>query len=251
MHTSLVSNPVRSAVLCTRLPTTTINLIASQPSLFQTASPKSQARPSSTSTQFTKQTAKLNLKSSRPQAQTIPACLANSTSIRSNSNNTATSAAAREEAAKLDWNSFFKLRASRRRYTLASSIGSSAGSTVVGLQVLSSQNLEALGAQVMGLDPFIVLGMATAACGAVGWLVGPFLGNAVWGIVHGKYKTAVSVKEKEFFDRIKRYRVDPSSNSIANPVPDYYGEKIGSVQGYRQWLKDQRAYNRKRRSFIA
>lgn len=58
-------------------------------------------------------------------------------------------------------------------------------------------------------------------------------------------------KEKEFFDRIRRYRVDPSSNSIANPVPDYYGEKIGSVQGYRQWLKDQRAYNRKRRNFIA
>lgn len=44
--------------------------------------------------------------------------------------------------------------------------------------------------------------------------------------------------------------MDPSANSIANPVPDYYGEKIGSVQGYRQWLKDQRAYNRKKRSFI-
>lgn len=57
-------------------------------------------------------------------------------------------------------------------------------------------------------------------------------------------------KEKEFYNRIKRYRVDPSSNTLANPVPDYYGEKIGSVQGYRQWLKDQRAYNRKRRNFI-
>lgn len=58
-------------------------------------------------------------------------------------------------------------------------------------------------------------------------------------------------KEKEFYYRIRRYRVDPSNNSMNNPVPDYYGEKIGSVQGYRQWLKDQRAYNRKRRSFIA
>ena len=57
-------------------------------------------------------------------------------------------------------------------------------------------------------------------------------------------------KEKEFFDRIKHFRVDPSTNSATNPVPDYYGEKIKSVQGYRQWLKDQRAYNRKRRSFI-
>jgi import inner membrane translocase subunit TIM23 len=58
-------------------------------------------------------------------------------------------------------------------------------------------------------------------------------------------------KEKEFFDRIRQYRVDPSTNSISNPVPDYYGEKIGSVKGYRAWLKDQRAYNRKRRNFIA
>ncbi|KAJ5702718.1 Presequence translocated-associated motor subunit pam17 [Penicillium malachiteum] len=152
---------------------------------------------------------------------------------------------------KLDWNSFFKLRASRRRYSLASSVVSSLVSTTVGVQVLSSQDLESLGAQVMGLDPFVVLGMATAACGAAGWLVGPVVGNGLWGLVYRRFTPSVAIKEKEFFDRIRRFRVDPSTNSIANPVPDYYGEKIGSVQGYRQWLKDQRAYNRKRRNFIA
>jgi import inner membrane translocase subunit TIM23 len=57
-------------------------------------------------------------------------------------------------------------------------------------------------------------------------------------------------KEKEFFARIRRYRVDPSSQSFSNPVPDYYGEKIGSVQQYRQWLRDQRAYNKKRQNFL-
>ncbi|KAL4916066.1 Presequence translocated-associated motor subunit pam17, mitochondrial [Aspergillus aurantiobrunneus] len=250
MHTTLISNPVRSAVLCTRLSPTTLNPIASQTSssLYQTISLKTQTRPSSTSTvRFPRYTPTLQISSSRPQASVATPCLKlnQTTCVRSNST------AARQEAAKLDWNSFFKLRASRRRYTLASSIVCSAASTMVGVQVLSSQNLENLGAQVMGLDPFIVLGMATAACGAAGWLVGPFLGNAVWGLVNRQYRTAVVVKEKEFFDRIRRYRVDPSSNSIANPVPDYYGEKIGSVQGYRQWLKDQRAYNRKRRNFIA
>jgi import inner membrane translocase subunit TIM23 len=140
------------------------------------------------------------------------------------------------------------------------------------------QNLDGLGTQVMGLDPFVVLGLATVACGGVGWLIGPFLGNAFWGTLHRKYKGGVAKvslyplylilsgyfqtpsyhnnaknfpqKEKEFFDRIKRFRVDPSSNSFANPVPDYYGEKIGSVKDYRQWLKDQRAYNRKKRSFV-
>jgi len=56
-------------------------------------------------------------------------------------------------------------------------------------------------------------------------------------------------KEREFYNRIKRHRVDPTSSSIANPVPDYYGEKIGSVAGYRRWLKDQRAFNLKRGAY--
>ena len=34
-----------------------------------------------------------------------------------------------------------------------------------------------------------------------------------------------------------------------NPVPDYYGEKISSVRAYRQWLKDQRAFRKKRESY--
>jgi import inner membrane translocase subunit TIM23 len=125
-----------------------------------------------------------------PRPQTSSMCLSpilRNTAFRLNS--TAANAS-RAEASKLDWNSFFKLRASRRRYTLASSIIASMASTIIGVQVLSEQDLESLGAQVMGLDPFIVLGLATAACGAVGWLAGPFLGNAVWRLVYRKYKPA-------------------------------------------------------------
>ncbi|KAF3483745.1 presequence translocated-associated motor subunit pam17 [Arthroderma uncinatum] len=151
---------------------------------------------------------------------------------------------------KLDWNSFFQLRASRRKYSLVSSILAAVSTTAAGGQILATQNLENLGAQIMGFDPLIVLGLATAASGALGWLAGPFLGNGLWGLVYRKYRAAVAIKEKEFYNRIKRFRVDPSANSFANPVPDYYGEKIGSVKGYRQWLKDQRAYNRKKRSFV-
>lgn len=83
-------------------------------------------------------------------------------------------------------------------------------------------------------------------------------------------------KEVEFYRRVKRYRVDPAGGSVANPVPgesfffcdssciaalgaekksrlteaDYYGEKIASVAGYRQWLKDQRAFNKKRHTYV-
>ncbi|PYH99909.1 presequence translocase-associated motor subunit Pam17 [Aspergillus ellipticus CBS 707.79] len=236
---------LRSAMLGGRLPTTMLGPFT-HPTSCTTPLYRAifQARNASTSTlRAHGQRSACALKIIAPRAQTplpISPILrrANSTTAGAN------------DAVKLDWNSFFKLRASRRRYTLASSIVTSMASTIVGVQILSTQDLESLGAQVMGLDPFVVLGMATAACGAVGWLVGPFVGNAVWGLVYRRFKPSVMVKEKEFFDRIRRFRVDPSSNSIANPVPDYYGEKIGSVQGYRQWLKDQRAYNRKRRHFI-
>lgn len=60
----------------------------------------------------------------------------------------------------------------------------------------------------------------------------------------------LSQKEREFYARIKKFRVDPSVSSMQNPVPDYYGEKIGSVTGYRRWLKDQRAFRLKRGKMV-
>ncbi|KAK5167263.1 TIM23 complex component [Oleoguttula sp. CCFEE 6159] len=103
-----------------------------------------------------------------------------------------------------------------------------------------------MGSQTLGLDPFIMLGLYTAAIGAVGWMVGPVVGNQVFGLWFRGLKGQIAQKETAFYNRIKKYRADPSSSSMANPVPDYYGEKIGSVADYRRWLKDQRAFNLKR-----
>ncbi|KAN0066989.1 Mitochondrial import protein Pam17 domain containing protein [Elaphomyces granulatus] len=270
MHAMVVNTPVRSIVL--GVSPATLNSFTSSYS-GSVASPLTQRkvqrslqqrRPATTLTSCQKifplrlpsQTGLLKLPSQQQhQAQTVRngfrISRSNSTVSATTSNSHGTVASPPQpNTTILDWNTFFKLRASRRRYSLVSSILTSMASTAAGIQVLSTQDLEALGSQVMGLDPFVVLGLATAVCGAAGWLVGPFLGNAFWGLSYRRFKKGVAVKEKEFYDRIKRYRVDPSSNSLSNPVPDYYGEKIGSVQGYRQWLKDQRAYNRKRRSFI-
>jgi len=55
----------------------------------------------------------------------------------------------------------------------------------------------------------------------------------------------IELKDREFHQRIKRRRVDPSSQSATNPVPDFYGEKIGTLHQYRQWLRDQARYRRK------
>lgn len=95
-------------------------------------------------------------------------------------------------------------------------------------------------------DPFISMGILTFGATLLGWLIGPFFGNTVWKLMHRSRLPEFTIKEKGFFERIKRHRVNPTGASTNNPVPDYYGEKIGSVGGYRRWLKDQRAFNRKR-----
>ncbi|KAG4415666.1 TIM23 complex component [Cadophora malorum] len=149
----------------------------------------------------------------------------------------------------LDWNTFFKLRKTRRWYQLGSSVTTGIGGFVGGAQVLTMSDMDALVSQIP-LDPFITLGLITFTCGGVGWLVGPILGTGVFNWRNRKYRNQMDEKEKEFYRRIKRFRVDPSASSMANPVPDYYGEKISSVAGYRQWLKDQRAFNKKRTTYI-
>ncbi|MCJ1259539.1 hypothetical protein MMC24_007377 [Lignoscripta atroalba] len=150
----------------------------------------------------------------------------------------------------LTWNRYLHLRHIRRRYNLGASATTGIITTFLGINFISAQNIDGLGGQMFGLDPMVVLGLATGACGAVGWLLGPFVGNAVFGLWYRRFGGEIAVdpkqKEKDFYRRVKRYRVDPSHGSASNPVPDYYGEKIDSVPAYRLWLRDQRAYNKKR-----
>lgn len=77
-------------------------------------------------------------------------------------------------------------------------------------------------------------------------MLGPFVGEGVFRVVYRKDWGGMAEKEKSFYARIRRLRVDPSLASYSNPLPDYYGEKIGSVGDFRTWMRDQRAYNRKR-----
>lgn len=57
--------------------------------------------------------------------------------------------------------------------------------------MLSQQNFDQLGG-LFGLDPFIVLGLATASSAGVGWLAGPFLGNAVFGVVYRRFRGQIT-----------------------------------------------------------
>ncbi|OTA98499.1 hypothetical protein M426DRAFT_40087, partial [Hypoxylon sp. CI-4A] len=148
----------------------------------------------------------------------------------------------------LDWNSFFTLRKTRRRFQLGSSILTMAIGGTAGAILLVNMDMEWLLTKVP-MDPFFALGIMTLGFAGLGWLAGPSLGSALFYTFKRGVKKPMAIKESEFFARIKKNRVDPSNSSLSgNAVPDFYGEKISSVAGYRQWLKDQRAFNKKRTS---
>ncbi|KAJ4321791.1 TIM23 complex component [Neodidymelliopsis sp. IMI 364377] len=149
-------------------------------------------------------------------------------------------------SAQLTWNDFFALRRTRRRIGQACSGATAVGVTYYGLTFMINNGYDAvLSEQLGGFDPMMLMGLSTLGMLAAGWLIGPIFGNQVFNLAYRGVLTEFTRKDSAFFNRIKRHRVDPSVSSLANPPPDYYGEKIGSVAGYRRWLKDQRAFNLK------
>ncbi|EFY97346.1 mitochondrial import protein [Metarhizium robertsii] len=176
-------------------------------------------------------------------------CFASAASSTSSSG-TSSGAGAAASKSTLDWDSFFKLRLRRRRIQLFFSVTTGLLGGAGGAILLSTGMAEPVVMQIP-LDPFVTLGLMTLACAAMGWLVGPSIGNQVFYLLNHRLKAQMMSKETEFFARVKKNRVDPTNSSAGNPVPDFYGEKIQSVSGYRQWLKDQRAFNKKKtRAFV-
>lgn len=88
------------------------------------------------------------------------------------------------EADTLTWNRFLALRKTRRRLSLFCSIAAAIASTAVGGNLVLGYDLDSIGAQTFGLDPIIVMGLSTVACGCVGWLLGPAIGDGVFRIVY-------------------------------------------------------------------
>lgn len=92
----------------------------------------------------------------------------------------------------LTWNEFLRLRKVRHRFNLVASLNTATITTAAGVFTLAQQDLEALSGQVFGLDPFVVLGLVTVGCGAVGWLIGPVLGGTVFGLWYRRFGAQIA-----------------------------------------------------------
>lgn len=83
----------------------------------------------------------------------------------------------------LVWNEFLRLRAQRRRAELIASIPLSIAGFLGSTAFLAFKEVD-LSQAMLGIDPFIFYGAVTVGCGALGWLLGPFLGQAIWKVLH-------------------------------------------------------------------
>jgi len=92
----------------------------------------------------------------------------------------------------LTWNRFLALRKQRRRISLISSMVCAVVCLAGGVVIIASQDIEAFGAQIYGFDTIFVLGLSTLAFGVVGWLIGPFMGNAVFNTWHRKLRQQIA-----------------------------------------------------------
>lgn len=125
--------------------------------------------------------------------------------------------------------------------------------TLVGLGIgggIAAQFETDASMQVFGFDPVVVFIATTVVSGGLGYLIGPSFGLLVFKQRNKALYDVYQKKNSLFLKRIIKNRADPAKQSFANPVPDFYGEKITSLKEYKQWLRDCNAYRRKTLDFL-
>lgn len=152
-------------------------------------------------------------------------------------------------APQMNWVDFFKLRTESKRINVASSSLTSLLGAFATLTYLGNVEID-VEKPIFGIDPFMVLGGVVIIGGVAGYLAGPSIGVRIFNMKNSKVLSEFRAKDQIFLQRIKRNRVDPSSQSFSNPVPDYYGERINSLTKYKQWLRDCNAFRRKTEEFL-
>lgn len=164
-------------------------------------------------------------------------------------NSSTTSSTVSESPKLLTWEEFLKLRKQERRINFGSSIFSSFIGSITSWGYISQVEIDPT-QMIFGMDPFVVMMGGMAAGTLLGFLLGPLLGGGIFNIKNRRILNEYYEKQKTFLKHIIKNRADPSRNSFQNPVPDYYGEKIGSLKEYRTWLRDCNAYKKKAQEFL-
>ena len=94
----------------------------------------------------------------------------------------------------LTWNRFFDLRRKRRFINLGASIITALTAVGFAAPIIANQDIDTWGAQISGMDPFIVLGVTTFTVAIAGWMCGPSFGTAGFKLWAGRrgWNTAIA-----------------------------------------------------------
>lgn len=151
--------------------------------------------------------------------------------------------------AGMSWQEYLGLKKQNRRINTVMSAFTAAGGAFATFNFMLDHEIDPE-KTIFGVDPVIFVAFAVFAGGLGGYLAGPVIGNPVFRWMNRSQLSQFKVKDQMFLERIKLRRVDPSSQSMSNPVPDYYGERIHSLADYKQWLRDCNAFKRKSKEFL-
>ncbi|CAI8495081.1 unnamed protein product [Hanseniaspora opuntiae] len=139
------------------------------------------------------------------------------------------------------WVDFFAVKKQERRVNVISGVLTGFISSNIAFAYAANVEIDPT-QTIFGVDPSIVIVGGCMTAGILGYLIGPAFGRPFFKFVNRKVLKQYNEKTKIFLEHVKKYRVDASSQSLNNPPPDYYGEKIGSLKEYKTWLRDSNAY---------
>ncbi|KAJ3158728.1 TIM23 complex component [Geranomyces michiganensis] len=147
------------------------------------------------------------------------------------------------------WDQYFALRKSRRNWERSGGIlGGASGLAGGGYYFGTVAEFDPT-MQIMSLDPTMAYALAVVAVAGAASAAGTLIFGQLW-----RLKTDRSVAEGlDGRDRVFQHLIKtnrPKEIPIANPIPrqmnsglpDYYGEKIDSVDAYRDWRRKQRLF---------
>ncbi|ODQ63635.1 Pam17-domain-containing protein [Nadsonia fulvescens var. elongata DSM 6958] len=145
------------------------------------------------------------------------------------------------------WPEFFAYRVQIRRSSVLASILSGLVGGLMGWSYIGMIEIDPT-KEIMGFDPFMVHGAGLVVAICFCSMFGPSINDVCLRLFQNTKYKQYQIKNSQFLKRIAKNRVDPSLQSLSNPVPDYYGEKINSLKEYRGWLRDCNTHRRKRQT---
>merc|ERR1712093_134308 len=230
-----------------RAPVTLVSMLrATTSSVAASASaiPVRSSQASMTASSLLRQTARSRLVLQQQQTAQLRQASTSAGQSTSSASTKASQHKGKIEAVTMPWDQYFKLRKGRRTWGTVAAVPTTVTGVVLGGGYFANLETDP-DTMILGVEPIYAYGVAVIGCVALGWLSGPILGNALWRAPPRSVLEPMERMDSVFLRHVQRMRVDPSRQSVNNPVPDYYGEHIYSKKQYRQWLRDQAAYRRK------